>query len=258
LQSNPRPPDNTSVILSEPPRTRYDLNFDLIGIPVRVHPLFWLVAVILGARGNDEPKQLLLWVATVFVSILIHELGHALAARWYGWEPWITLHGFGGLASYRPTHRTATSQILISLAGPAAGFLFATILVGLVVASGHRVAFGWPDFVLPVIFEPYKSDALNWLLIDLLYVNIFWGLVNLLPIYPLDGGQISQEVFQLANPREGLRLSLMLSIGLAVGAGALVLVKWQDTFLALFCGFLAYNCYTILQSTTGGGWGGYR
>jgi hypothetical protein len=109
------------VILSEPARTPYDLNFSLLGIPVRVHPMFWLVALLLGFRGNPKPQELVLWVAVVFVSILVHELGHALAARAHGWEPWITLHGFGGLASYRPTRQTPRSRILITLAGPAPG-----------------------------------------------------------------------------------------------------------------------------------------
>lgn len=248
------------MIFSEPPRTRYDLNFGLLGIPVRVHPLFWLVALLLGARGNEEPRRLILWIGAVFVSILVHEMGHAFAARWYGWEPWITLHGFGGLASYRPTYRSPAAQIIISLAGPGAGFLLAALVVGLIAASGHRLMFGWPDFVLPVIFEPFKSDALNWLLIDLLYVNIFWGLVNLLPIFPLDGGQISVEAFGLVNPRDGLRQALWLSVFVAAGAGVLAFVRWDDLFLALFCGYMAYNSYATLQSyfTSGGGWGSFR
>ena len=110
------------MILNEPPRSQYDLNFSLLGIPVRVHPLFWLVAVLLGIRGNEDPVPILIWVGVVFVSILVHELGHALTARWYGWEPWITLHSFGGLASYRPTFHDPTSRIVITLAGPGAGF----------------------------------------------------------------------------------------------------------------------------------------
>jgi stage IV sporulation protein FB len=245
------------VILSEPPRTPYDLSFGLLGIPVRVHPLFWLAAVLLGARANTEPRQIILWVATVFVSIVIHELGHALVARSYGFEPWITLHGFGGLASYRTTYHDPTRQIIISLAGPGAGFLFAAIIVGLIAASGHRVSFGWPESVLPVDFKLYESAALNWLLDDLLYVNIFWGLVNLLPIYPLDGGQISQEVFQMVNPRDGLRQSLWLSIIVAVGVAVLAIVRLNDTFLAIFFGYLAYMSYVTLNPYRGG-FGGYR
>ena len=247
------------MILNEPPRTPYDLNFRVLGIPVRVHPLFWLVALLLGLGGGDG-LDLLFWVGTAFVSILIHELGHALAARSYGWEPWITLHGFGGLASYRPTSRDPKSQILISLAGPGAGFLFAAVIVGFIAASGHRVRLAWPDFVLPIRFELYASSNLNMIIFYLLFINIFWGLVNLLPIFPLDGGRISQEVFQLVNPRDGLRQSLWLSIFVAVGAGVLAWTQLDDQFLAIFCAYLAYTSYTTLQAQVGpgGGWGGFR
>jgi stage IV sporulation protein FB len=247
------------LILNEPPPTPYDLRFSLLGIPVRVHPLFWLISVLLGARGSEKPLPMVLWVVTVFVSILVHEMGHALAARSYGWEPHITLHGFGGLASYRPTYRSPLSQILITLAGPGAGFLFAGLIVVLIAASGHRPMFGWPEFVLPVVFMPYEQANVNLLLIDLLYVNIFWGLVNLLPIFPLDGGRIAQEVLTVLNPRDGVQMSLWLSIFVAVGAGVLAFTRLHDTFLALFCGYLAYTSYRTLQAYTGGGgWGGFR
>lgn len=247
------------MILSEPPRTRYDLNFSLLGIPVRVHPLFWLVALLLGVHGNEAPQLIIIWVAAVFVSIVVHEMGHAFAARSYGWEPWITLHGFGGLASYRPTYRTPVGQIVISLAGPGAGFLFAALIVGLLAATGHRPTYGW-RFGLPVEFVPYKSFAMNYLVLDLLYVNIFWGLVNLLPIYPLDGGQISVEAFGLVNPRDGLRQALWLSVIVSAGAGVFALVRLHDTFLAIFGAYLAYTSYVTLQSYfgAGGGWGGFR
>jgi len=252
------------VIFNEPARTPYDLNFRVLGIPVRVHPLFWLVALLLGLGGGDNGRDLaplLFWIGTAFVSILIHELGHALAARSYGWEPWITLHGFGGLASYRPTFQSPKSQILISLAGPGAGFLFAAVVLGFIAASGHSIHFVWPNFTLPFWFEPlYQSRNLNLLLYYLLYINIFWGLVNLLPIYPLDGGRISQEVFQLANPRDGLQQALWLSIAVAVGAGILAWTRMGDQFLAIFCAYLAYTSYQTLQSYSGrgGGFGGFR
>ena len=72
------------MLLGEPPRTGGDLNFQLFGIPVRVHPLFWLIAVLLGISGDPQPAEILLWVVAVFVSILVHELGHALTMRAFG------------------------------------------------------------------------------------------------------------------------------------------------------------------------------
>jgi Zn-dependent protease len=244
------------VLFTEPNRTPYDLCFNLFGIPVRVHPFFWLAALILGAGSDPDPVELLIWVGVFFASILIHEMGHAFLARAHGWQPWITLYGFGGLASYRPTYRSHAAQLMISFAGPGAGFLFAGLICGAVVAAGHQVVWSWPHTLLPVQFEGFDNPKLNLLIAQLLYVNIFWGLANLLPIWPLDGGRISGELFTMANPRDGLKLSLVLSIFVAVGAAVLVYTRLHDQFLALFCAYLAYNSYAALQSYTGGGYGG--
>ena len=83
-------------MLREPGPTQGDLHFKLLGMPIRIHPLFWLIAVILGANSGGA-TEVLIWVAAVLVSILIHELGHALVIRAFGFHPWIVLYGIGGL-----------------------------------------------------------------------------------------------------------------------------------------------------------------
>lgn len=228
---------------------------------MRVHPFFWLAGLLLGLNGNQKPAEMLLWIGTFFVSIIVHELGHALTARAHGWEPWITLHGFGGLASYRPTYHSTRSQLLITAAGPGAGFLFAAVLLAAIAAAGHEVRFGWHfGTLLPVQFAGFASDRLNMLLSDLLFINIFWGLVNLLPVYPLDGGQISRELLELAHPADGVRQSLWLSVVTAVVVAILAFTKMHDHFVAFFFGYLAYTSYTALQQYfgPGGGLGRFR
>jgi membrane-associated protease RseP (regulator of RpoE activity) len=231
-----------------------------LGIPVRVHPFFWAAVVLLGLRGNQKPLHMLLWVGACFVSILIHELGHALAARAHGWQPWITLHGFGGLASYRPTYHSAASQLLITFAGPGAGFVFAALIVACIAISGHDVRFDPSfDFGLPLTWTSFRGNAQR-LIEDLLYINIFWGLVNLLPVYPLDGGQIARTLLELLNPHDGVRQSLWLSLITAAGLAILALARLGDQFLAIFFGYLAYVSYATLQGEFGprGGLGGFR
>jgi stage IV sporulation protein FB len=245
------------VLLAEPPQSPYDLHFSVLGIPVRVHPLFWAVALLLGLSGNQKPIDMLFWVGTVFVSILVHELGHALAARSYGWPPRITLHSFGGLASYHPTFHNTRSQVLITAAGPGAGFLFAGLIIALVALAGHRVVFGWHFGMLPLRYEGFESDQLNMLIADLLYVNIFWGLVNLLPVYPLDGGQISRELFALVSPADSARQSLWLSVITAAAVAVLAFTRLDDKYIALFFAYLAYTSYSTLQAIGAGG-GRYR
>jgi hypothetical protein len=93
------------MFLAEPPQTQYDLHFRVAGIPVRVHPLFWLVGVILGLRGADTEApgnagiDLLIWVGVLFFSILIHELGHAVTMQRFGQAARIVLYMMGGLAT---------------------------------------------------------------------------------------------------------------------------------------------------------------
>ena len=243
------------MLIGEPPRTQADLNFTLFGFPVRVHPLFWLVALVLGMKlGNAA--DVLTWVVAVFVSILFHELGHATAMRAYGYRPWITLYGMGGLASYgeRDAYGARSSpreHVLISLAGPGAGFLLAALICAAVLLTGHRMDFalGGSYGIDVNILELVGSARFTWFLQIMLFINILWGLVNLLPVYPLDGGQVAREILLYRNPGEGIRQSLMLSIATAVLLAVYGLRV--DLFITLLFGYLAYMSYTTLRAYGG-------
>jgi stage IV sporulation protein FB len=234
------------MLLGEPPATQADIHFRLFGFPVRVHPFFWLTTLLLwlGFNKRADPLITLIWVVVVFISILIHELGHAIIQRYFGGHPWITLYGLGGLASCNDCDRRPRSQILISLAGPVAGFFLAAFVVAILFALQRFVRFelDW----IPVIWKPFHSPSQQWAVIFLLYVNIAWGLVNLLPIYPLDGGQISRQLFLLWNSRTGTMQSLQLSAGAAVLVAAYALLR-KDFYLAVMFGFLAYGNFQAMQ-----------
>jgi stage IV sporulation protein FB len=240
------------VLLAEPPRTNYDLHFRVLGIPVRVHPFFWLVALLSGAREGVHPRETFIWMAALFVSILVHELGHGAAILFYGYRPRITLHWLGGLASYDRS---------IALAGPIAGFLFAAVVLGLVFAFGAEAEFFFDRrYLVGWRFYEIANENLFYLLHCLLFVNVFWGLVNLLPIYPLDGGKVSRELFLLGNPRRGIEWSLKLSMAAAIAMAVFALFRFEDKFFAvLLFGFLAYWSYQALTAYRGfgGGWGTY-
>ena len=96
-------------MLAEPPPSQYDLHFSLFGFPVRVHPMFWLVTLMLGYQSGDA-AAVLTWIVAVFLSILVHELGHALVMRAYGLRPWIVLHGMGGLTGYEPAYAARSKR----------------------------------------------------------------------------------------------------------------------------------------------------
>ena len=247
----------------EPPPTQYDLRFNVAGVPVRVHPMFWLVTLI-RASGNPEPLYVLLWVIAVFVSILIHEMGHVAAFRYFGMNAHVVLYGFGGLAipsggAWNVGHRQRRDWLSdVVIRSPARWLAF---------CSPRRYSSAWPPrdarrsiFFSPSLlvgfrWRPLESDAVEGLLRDIQFINIFWGLVNLLPIYPLDGGQISRAVISRFNPANGLRQSMWLSVYAAAAMAALCYLHWHDLYLALFFAYMAFQNYQILRHM-GGGYGG--
>jgi Zn-dependent protease len=266
------------MFLQEPDQTQYDVRFRLFDIPVRIHPLFWLVSVFLGFSALQENPGLTgffylgLWVACVFVSILVHELGHVFVGKVFGCNGHIVLYSFGGLAIGSAGQSNRWQRIAVTFAGPGAGFV---LLAGILFAG----AFYDSNLMLRLLGGmfglewggPVEQVPPRWLiilLIDMIAINLYWGLVNLLPIWPLDGGQISREVCTgyLAN---GMRTSLIISIvvsGAFVVYSLLTLVNkdWAISFLPplglfglLFFGFLAYGSWLMLQQVPRGG-GQYR
>jgi stage IV sporulation protein FB len=243
------------LVLAEPERTPYDLRFHLLRFPVRIHPWFWLGSVLLGSNHLEAGLEYLaIWVAVVFVSILVHELGHALAFRWYGADSAVVLYAFGGLAI--PSHNISGRwrRIAVALAGPFAGFA----LCGIVYGSNE--ALGW---VLAA-----RSPELASFYGMLVFVNLVWGIMNLLPVYPLDGGQVCRELCGMKwHPTRATRISLKISFGTALavvgwsifcamdrsnmGAGVLAGLPWwvpQGTvYTAILFGILAYQSYQLLQ-----------
>jgi stage IV sporulation protein FB len=261
------------VFLAEPAPTPYDLQFRLLGIRVRVVPWFWLVAVLLGWNLTQVPDQqamfLTLWIGAVFVSILVHELGHALAMRFYGIDSYVVLYQFGGLAipeqySSRMGHGSRRmrddplSQIVISAAGPAAqlGLALAIVLVLKLTGYGMRFEIPFLQYVISLREgRPIDSVPLEIVLFFLMLTSVFWSLLNLLPVYPLDGGQIARNVFSLFHPAAGIQYSLILSV--VTGATvAMYGFAQQQLFLAIMFALLAFSSFQVLQAYSGrGGYG---
>ncbi len=234
------------VILAEPPATRWDLSFSVRGIPVRIHPLFWLVTVILGAVVPGATViSVVLWVSAVFLSILVHELGHAFIARAHGWPPRVTLYGMGGLAAYSPTRHTIASRIWIAIAGPGAGFILGGLILVGILATGHGTSL--PALPIAIGDGPPIAGRLGMFVSYLLFVNIFWGLINLAPIQPLDGGTVAAAALEKFRPRDSLRLSMQLSVGAAAALALVGLVLYRSPFITVMFAMLGYNSWQMLQ-----------
>jgi len=173
------------------------IHFRLGTVPVRVQLWFFVTAVLIGPR---DVRGAALWLPVVFVGVLIHELGHALAVRRRGLEPAIELHGFGGVTSWSGAALLQPSQrALISAAGPAVG-----IAVGAAALVAARLLPTGP---------PVVSEVLRYAV----WVNLGWGLLNLLPVLPLDGGMIVGSLAESAWGARGVYTVQLLSIVACVG-----------------------------------------
>jgi Zn-dependent protease len=263
------------VLITEPQRTPWDLNFQVLGFPVRVHPFFWLIGLLLGiglAQGENAGVNLLIWFVVLFGSILLHELGHALMIRRFGRDAYIVLHGLGGLAiegrprgeyeygfepysSFRQA-RTPQQQILISAAGPGIQLLLALAIVVIVLATGGQLHVFWEGVVpipIPVLGGELKGEAnLANLVFLLLQVNIFWPIINLLPVLPLDGGQIAMQVMVQRDPWGGTQQALWLSVITGGAMAVFAFIAMQQLFTAMLFASLAVSSYMALQQMGGG------
>ena len=209
-------------MLGNPQPSEFDLRFIVFGIPVRVSPMFWLGSVILGWNTMSQgPPFLLMWVVVSFVSILVHELGHALVARWLGCHQVETaLHMMGGVATFQPGRNfTQGKSILISLAGPGAGFILFLLMEFVIADPLLRLT----NRTLDRSVVPLIAAGINmWL-----FVNLVWGLVNLLPVLPLDGGQVCRGVCLSISPYRGEDYARKISIGVAGLVAVYFLVAGQ-------------------------------
>jgi Zn-dependent protease len=165
---------------------------------VRVEPAFFIIIAILGFNPyRPSVTGVLWWIAIAFVSILVHELGHAIAFRTYGVSPSITLHGLGGLTS-GSGELTPARHIVISLAGP----LSALVLLGIpswwLAQSGLLTSVEGREVVEAAVF-----------------INIGWSLLNLLPILPLDGGQVLSSVVEIGRRGKPTKIPEIVSIVVA-------------------------------------------
>lgn len=209
------------------------LQFRIFGIPVTVQPFFWLTLGILGALNTSNLMQdnsplamllIALFVLAGFISILVHELGHALMARYFGARVEIVLQAFGGYARFTTAGITRLRSICISAAGPVL-----QILLGYSVSLLARQ--------LPEL-QPAGALFLLWLI----WISWVWALFNLLPILPLDGGRI----LQAALGRKRLPITLWVGVITAAGCGIWAASLGQY-FIAIFLGMFGYQSWQALQ-----------
>ena len=201
----------------------------LAGIPLRIKPSFLVVVCLLGMPivryPTVEPLELIgrlaIWVGVVLVSVVIHELGHALLARRFGAEAAMELWALGGLTTWQPVSRpiTPVRRAAIAAAGSALG-----VVVGGAVYPLWKMA-GPPVGLV--------SLALGWIV----WVNLGWGLINWLPIRLLDGGHIFRGVIDALWPKRSERVANLFFL-FSSGAAAIVAFRLRFPIAGLFAAFM--------------------
>jgi stage IV sporulation protein FB len=214
-------------------------HFRIFGIPIRVEPFFVIVAALFGLRL--EPLWVVFaWVVIVFVSVLVHELGHALTYRALGQRSAIVLHGFGGFTVATGGGRRVLSKpksIFVSISGALAQLVFLGLPAWLLYRS---------DWYTDALFEWAVAGAsgFSWapVVYYLQFVSIWWAVFNLLPIRPLDGGHVAETLF-------GFETACKLSIAFAIVAAFVTFRSGQFGFFGLvFFGIFAYMNFQDLRA----------
>ena len=147
-------------------------------IPILISPFFWFLIVMLGWLNSGSILGTAIWAAVILVSVLVHEYGHALTALLFGQEAEISLVGLGGLTKRLGPKLDRWKEFLIVLNGPMAGFAL----------------FFLSYFLLTVI--PPQKTLLVYAFEVALNVNLFWTVLNLLPVFPLDGGHLLKIILE--------------------------------------------------------------
>ena len=199
------------------------ISFRLLRIPVTVRPSFLLIAALLGLSAA-RVSLVFAWIAVVFVSILLHEMGHALTARAFGSEVEIELNAIGGLTSWTvPEEEFGPGRrAVVAAAGWGAG-----------------VVFGGLVWLFASLTGPYFGLA-GFVVTNLIYVNLFWGLLNWLPIRPLDGGHLFSSLLEKIAPRRGETIANIVFM-VTAAAGLTAALYFGLTFVALLAGWLLFG-----------------
>jgi stage IV sporulation protein FB len=241
------------MLLPEPRPTRWDLHWRMFGAEVRIRPLFWASCVLLGVIFYRDPDlggmaMFGSWIAAVLISLLAHETCHIIVARLFGARVRVVLSGMGGTV-YALDEQKRWQRILILLAGPLGNVLLLGILWGVTAAP---LPGEWRVFLAPYV----------WLL---MWINAFWGALNLLPLWPLDGGQIAVAIGEALLGRRGQIAALLVSL-LVCLLLSLTVVGWArhiltnrfdpryPLYLSYFC-IQALYCYFFWISAFRALWG---
>ncbi len=202
----------------------------LLGFPVQIQLTFLILALFIMNSGLDV-FGIVLWMVTIFLSILIHELGHAVTARWFGARVHsITIHGFGGVTVWSETNVAVRGwkRFTVAAAGSGVGLILGLALY-VAVSRGVFGTLATNVISSPWSFRPFQQGLFNpfdaqsaaiFMVGMFIWVSVLWGLVNWLPVVGLDGAAMLRELLRPILGESTERVSRAIGIGTAVALAA--------------------------------------
>jgi Zn-dependent protease len=208
----------------------------IFGIDIKVHLTFLLILVwgALNYGGSAGPLYGVVVTLALFTLVLLHELGHSLAAIGYGIPVKdITLLPIGGVARLERMPEKPLHELVVALAGPLVNVILAIVLLPLVTVlamlQGEAVT-------LSMLTQP----GLLGLLVFLLTANISLAVFNMIPAFPLDGGRVLRATLGFfMDYQRATQTAVIVGRVLAVGLG-LVAIFTGQIFLALIAVFIFF------------------
>ena len=198
----------------------------VFGIEVRIHVTFllflaWIWISYYQVAGLSGAIQGVLFILALFTCVLLHEFGHAFAAREFGIKtPDITLLPIGGVARLNRIPEKPWQELVVAIAGPLVNVVIAGVLL----------------FVIHGTTELLQIDRLENPRIELLgklaSINVMLVIFNMIPAFPMDGGRVLRALLAMTMPyRRATQIAAWIGQGLAV--------------LFAFVGFLSYQGITF-------------
>lgn len=212
----------------------------LFGIPIYLHPSFFIVPLLAFFQSPEKGWSSLIVVAlilTVFFCVLLHELGHALMARYFGIGTRdITLTPIGGIARLSNMGDSPKQELLIALAGPAVNVVIATMLTPLIFLLFMKGLYSGHEYVDEETLMELGAEFLAGVWLS----NIILVLFNLLPAFPMDGGRVLRALLNLGVSRlRATEIAARVGVVVAflIAAGSVYTGNFMLIFVALFVVF---------------------
>ncbi|OEK00999.1 hypothetical protein BFP97_05505 [Roseivirga sp. 4D4] len=202
-------------------------------IKVYVHWTFFILFAFIIYSGVSAGQSVdaiawhLLFLITIFGCVILHEFGHALTGRRYGFKTKdIILLPIGGLARFEKLPENPIQEFVVAIAGPMVNFAIAFVLYFITQPSAHMIL----NLDLSSINQE-NFVTLIWI------VNLSLGLFNLIPAFPMDGGRIFRAILSMFQPREKATKNAA-RLGLLLALGFIVLGLYYNPFLIFIGGFI--------------------